>query len=159
MSGYYNAPLRSPVLIGRRKNDIATFIYPQHPGAFTINIRTSGLNIKAYTAPSNVPAMQAVIGLVVRFLSTLVLSGVICSAAINVADVDTIINAGLGCHDTPGLAVAVVKDGQVLLSKGYGVKNQTSGDAVTNTTLFTIASLTKAFTTTLLNKVLYDNGR
>ncbi|KAK7488400.1 hypothetical protein BaRGS_00020374 [Batillaria attramentaria] len=58
------------------------------------------------------------------------------------------------CHNNPGLAVAVVKDGQVLLSKGYGVTDLDSQQPVTTDTQFQIASLTKAFTAALLATVL-----
>ncbi len=50
----------------------------------------------------------------------------------------------------PGLAVAVVKDGRVVLAKGYGVRHATEGGPVDEHTLFAIASNTKAFTTAAL---------
>ena len=48
--------------------------------------------------------------------------------------------------DVPGLAVAIVKDGRVVLSRGYGVRELGGNDAVDDRTLFAIASNTKAFT-------------
>ncbi|MFQ5633644.1 MAG: serine hydrolase domain-containing protein, partial [bacterium] len=45
----------------------------------------------------------------------------------------------------PGMAVAIVKDDQVVLAKGYGVQNSTNGGQVDENTLFAIASNTKAF--------------
>ena len=45
----------------------------------------------------------------------------------------------------PGLSVAVVKDGKVVLAKGYGVKELGKTDPVDDNTLFAIASNTKAF--------------
>ncbi|XP_041369961.1 protein flp-like [Gigantopelta aegis] len=68
--------------------------------------------------------------------------------------IDEVVSAGLQCHKTPGLAVAVVKDGQVVLSKGYGFADVETQTPVTGETLFGIASNTKAFTTTLLVKLL-----
>ncbi|KAK3097217.1 hypothetical protein FSP39_007591, partial [Pinctada imbricata] len=61
--------------------------------------------------------------------------------------------------NNPGLAVSVVKDGKILFAKGYGVSDNISKKPVTNNTLFQIASLTKAFTSTLLTKQLdqYSN--
>lgn len=50
----------------------------------------------------------------------------------------------------PGLALAVVKDGRILLARGYGVKNISGQDKVDADTLFNIASNTKAFTATAL---------
>ncbi|XP_050400127.2 uncharacterized protein LOC126817312 [Patella vulgata] len=58
------------------------------------------------------------------------------------------------CHDNPGLSVAIVKDGQTIFTKGYGVRDFDSKDKVTNETLFLIASLSKAFAATLVVKLL-----
>lgn len=57
----------------------------------------------------------------------------------------------------PGLAVAIVKDGDVVLAKGYGVRSITEGGAVDENTLFAIASNSKAFTTASL-AMLVDDG-
>lgn len=48
--------------------------------------------------------------------------------------------------DVPGMAIAIVKDNEVIFSKGFGVKNIASGEAVDEHSLFAIASNTKAFT-------------
>ncbi len=58
----------------------------------------------------------------------------------------------------PGLAVAIVKDDSVVLSKGYGIRDMRKEDPVDNKTLFAIASNTKAFTATLI-AMLVDDGR
>ncbi|MBN2355584.1 serine hydrolase [candidate division KSB1 bacterium] len=50
----------------------------------------------------------------------------------------------------PGVGLAVVKDGQILLAKGYGVRTLGADDPVDERTLFGIASNTKAFTATAL---------
>ncbi|HEY1352133.1 MAG TPA: serine hydrolase [Ktedonobacteraceae bacterium] len=46
----------------------------------------------------------------------------------------------------PGIALAIVKDGKVLLSQGYGKRNVAENLDITPQTLFAIASCTKAFT-------------
>ena len=52
---------------------------------------------------------------------------------------------------TPGAAVAVVKDGAVIFSKGYGYKNLASGEKVDGeSTIFEWGSITKLFTWTSL---------
>jgi CubicO group peptidase (beta-lactamase class C family) len=56
------------------------------------------------------------------------------------------------------MAIAVVKDGQVLLARGYGVRRTGDTTRVDANTLFQIASNTKAFTTALLAQ-LVDSGR
>ncbi len=58
----------------------------------------------------------------------------------------------------PGLAIAVVKDDQILLSKGYGVRRVGTNDAVDQKTLFAIASNSKAFTAAALG-ILVDEGK
>lgn len=58
----------------------------------------------------------------------------------------------------PGAAIAVVKDGKVLLAKGYGVRRLGERTPVDVHTLFQIASNTKAFTTACL-AMLVDSGR
>ena len=52
--------------------------------------------------------------------------------------------------DVPGIAVAIVKDGDVVLAKGYGVRKLGEPAPVTAQSLFRIASNTKAFTTAAL---------
>jgi len=58
----------------------------------------------------------------------------------------------------PGAAVAVVKDGKVLLCRGYGIKKIGETERVDEHTLFAIASNTKAFTATAL-ALLVDEGK
>src|SRR5579871_524591 len=48
--------------------------------------------------------------------------------------------------NVPGMAVAIVKDGHVVLAKGYGVRKLGDSAPVTADTLFGIASNSKAFT-------------
>jgi len=56
----------------------------------------------------------------------------------------------------PGMAVAVVKDGQVVLAKGYGVRRAGEPAPVDADTLFGIASNTKAFTCAALSILVQD---
>ena len=50
----------------------------------------------------------------------------------------------------PGLSVAIVKDGKVVLAKGYGVRRLGDPTPVDARTRFGIASNTKLFTATAL---------
>ena len=59
--------------------------------------------------------------------------------------------------NVPGIAVAIVKDNDVVLSKGYGVKKAGSMQKVDANTLFAIASNTKSFTSAAL-AMLVDEG-
>jgi CubicO group peptidase (beta-lactamase class C family) len=56
------------------------------------------------------------------------------------------------------MAVAIVKDGKMVLAKGYGVKKFSEKDEVDENTLFAIASNTKAFTAAAL-AILVDEGK
>ena len=57
-----------------------------------------------------------------------------------------------------GMAVAVVKDGNVIFMKGYGTKTVGKADPVTNDTVFQIGSTSKAFTAALVAMEV-DRGR
>ena len=57
----------------------------------------------------------------------------------------------------PGMGVSLYKDGQVILSKGYGVKSLETGVPVDAHTLFQIGSVSKSFTAAILAQ-LVDEG-
>lgn len=57
-----------------------------------------------------------------------------------------------------GLAIAVVKDDQVVFSKGYGLKDIYKKDKVNPGSLFNIASCSKAFTAACIG-ILVDEGK
>src|ERR1700722_6758661 len=59
---------------------------------------------------------------------------------------DSYIQKGLKDWNLPGLSVVIVKDGKVVLMKGYGVKDIQTNKPVDENTLFMIASNTKLFT-------------
>jgi len=63
---------------------------------------------------------------------------------------DSYVQRALNTWKIPGVAVAVVKDGKVIVMKGYGVKEAGKVDKVDENTLFMIGSNTKAFTATAL---------
>lgn len=60
--------------------------------------------------------------------------------------------------DVPGIAVAIVKDGRIVLERGYGIRELGKTDPVDENTLFAIASNTKAFTAAALS-MLADEGK
>jgi len=63
---------------------------------------------------------------------------------------DNYVNKALADWQIPGVAVCIVKNGKVVLMKGYGVREVNSNDKVDEHTLFMIGSNTKAFTATAL---------
>ncbi|MHB9784012.1 serine hydrolase [Stenotrophomonas maltophilia] len=73
-------------------------------------------------------------------------------------DLDATVERVRAQFDVPGIAVAVVKDGKVVLERGWGVREQGRQDPVQADTLFAIASNTKAFTATSLN-LLAEDGK
>jgi len=70
---------------------------------------------------------------------------------------DKYINRAIKKWNIPGLAVAIVKDGKVVVSKGYGKQSMSRKDKVDENTLFMIGSNSKAFTSTLLCWLQFDN--
>jgi len=61
-------------------------------------------------------------------------------------------------QDIPGFAIAVVKDGKIIYSKAFGVKNITSKEKMTTESLFHQASVTKTFVATSIMQ-LVEQGR
>lgn len=74
------------------------------------------------------------------------------------ADLDRFVEATMRQFDVPGVAVAIVKDGKVVVAKGYGVKRLGDPAPVGPRTRFGIASNTKAFTATALG-ILVEEGK
>ena len=90
--------------------------------------------------------------------SSLLLAGYLLAQAVDPAAVDSIVTQGLAASKAPGIAVAVVRDGQVAYLKGHGVREAGGALPVTPDTLFCIGSMTKAFTATAM-ALLVDEGR
>jgi len=58
----------------------------------------------------------------------------------------------------PGAALAVARDGDIVLERGYGVADEQSGEAVEPDSLFRIASLSKPLTAVAVMKLVDENG-
>src|ERR1700744_1219877 len=71
---------------------------------------------------------------------------------------DAYINRALTNWRIPGAAICIVKDGKVVLMKGYGIKELGLNNKVDENTLFMIGSNTKAFTATSL-AILQTQGK
>lgn len=75
------------------------------------------------------------------------------------AFLDTVMPATLAKYNVPGATVAVVKDGRLVVAKGYGYSNLSGRIPVdANTTSFRIGSVTKLFTWTAVMQ-LVDEGK
>src|SRR6476660_3951768 len=73
-------------------------------------------------------------------------------------DLDAYVASSMKTFDVPGMAVAIVKGGKILVAKGYGVRKLGDPTPVDENTLFGIGSNTKAFTTAAL-ATLVDDGK
>jgi CubicO group peptidase (beta-lactamase class C family) len=71
---------------------------------------------------------------------------------------DEVVVRGLAALKVPGAAIAIVKDKEVILAKGYGFRDVEGKLPVTADTLMAIGSSTKAFTTFTLG-TLVDQGK
>jgi CubicO group peptidase (beta-lactamase class C family) len=96
-------------------------------------------------------------------LSTLIAAVGVCTLAVQPAAVaqqpplagfDAAVAKAVQEWRTPGLAIAVVKDGQVVFSKGYGVRELGKSEPVDTRTLFAIGSTTKAMTAALVGMLV-----
>lgn len=98
------------------------------------------------------------------FLSVLIVIGLTVQAFAQhqpsfISDsLDTYIKRGMADWQIPGLAIAIVKDGKVIVSKGYGVREVGRHEPVDENTLFFIASNTKLFTGTAIARFLYETS-
>ena len=63
---------------------------------------------------------------------------------------DTYVERALTLWQIPGVAVGIVKDGELVFAKGYGIRELGKPEKVDANTLFMIGSNTKAFTGTAL---------
>jgi CubicO group peptidase (beta-lactamase class C family) len=62
-----------------------------------------------------------------------------------IAELEKIIPELMKKADIPGMSIAVIKDGKIIWTEGFGIKNTKTGEAVTKDTIFEAASLTKPF--------------
>jgi len=93
------------------------------------------------------------------FTCLLVLFSIISlSQPLSSKKIDRLTGRVLKEFNVPAIAVAVVKDGEVIHMEGYGVRSVATGEKTDEKTLFAIASNTKAFTTAALG-ILTDEGK
>jgi len=93
-----------------------------------------------------------------KYLFLICLVPSITFAQISSKQIDSLVAVALLKFKVAGAAVAVVKDGKVIHSKGYGLVDINTKQAVNENTNFQIASNTKAFTSTAL-AILEEEGK
>lgn len=93
-----------------------------------------------------------------RLAAPLLATFATCAAAAPPADLDARIETAMQQHGVPGLAIAIVEDGEVALARGYGVRRLGGREPVDADTIFPTGSTGKAFTAAAL-AVLVDEGK
>ena len=78
--------------------------------------------------------------------------------AAQLAEFDAFVEGVRKQFEVPGIAVAIVQDGKIVMERGYGVRELGKPAKVDEHTMFAIASNTKAFTAAALN-MLQDEGK
>src|SRR6202041_1019149 len=100
------------------------------------------------------------------FIAAAVVSGFLASAAQAqtpddknlAASIDKAAAAAVAAGESPGLEVAVVKNGKAVLVKSYGAANLEQHVPVSNNSVFRIGSVTKQFTAVAL-LLLAEEGK
>jgi len=96
--------------------------------------------------------------LLVKILLLTFISVTAQSNSKKIAELDAYIQKGIELWKPPGFAVTVVKDGEIIFKKGYGVTTVGTNNKVDENTLFVCASTTKAFVAAGL-AMLVDDGK
>lgn len=79
------------------------------------------------------------------------------NARVLIQELDAYIEKARQHWEIPGLSVAIVKDGELLLSKGYGLRSLASTEKIDENTIFSIGSTTKAMVAAAMG-MLVDEG-
>ena len=93
-----------------------------------------------------------------KFSILLLLISFISFSQIEEKKLDELIQNTLKTFDVPGISVGIIKDGEVVYSKGFGTRSLTTNQTMTDETLVGIASNSKGFTATAL-AILADEGK
>ena len=80
------------------------------------------------------------------------------SQELNAEQIDSLVQKTMKTFEVPGIAVAVLKDGEVVHMEGYGTRSLKDSGKVDQNTLFGVASNTKAMTSAAL-AMLVDEGK
>ncbi len=89
-------------------------------------------------------------GLLVQF------SGAAGADESRLSGLDSYIEAAMRDWKTPGLSLAIVKDGKIVIAKGYGIRRLGGSDPVDANTVFAAASITKTFTAAAVATLVAD---
>lgn len=93
-----------------------------------------------------------------RYPVLLLLSALTFAPALHATPLDDAILAEMKRTNIPGVGIAVVKDGKIILEKGYGLANVEHAIKVTPKTMFQSGSIGKTFTASLI-MLLAEEGK
>lgn len=79
-------------------------------------------------------------------------------AQLSPTQIDSLVEKTMKTFNVPGMAVAVLKDGEIYMQNTYGIQSIQTKKPVDKQTMFGVASNTKAFTTAALAQ-LVDQGK
>jgi len=71
-------------------------------------------------------------------------------------ELESYVERSLEVWKIPGIAICVVKDGEIIIERGYGVKQYNKSEPVDEHTLFLLGSASKAFIATALANLVYQ---
>lgn len=77
---------------------------------------------------------------------------------LDLGKLNSYISKSVAEHQLPGLAIGIVQDGEILFQQGYGVCKMGETTRVNTSSMFGIASLSKAFTAAAIG-MLVDEGK
>src|SRR5215469_8699955 len=104
------------------------------------------------------PMTKRFLRLPLWFAIQLILVAGVVQAQTPPTDLDEYVARAMKAFEVPGMSISVVKEGKVILAKGYGVRQLGDPAPVDANTLFGIGSNTKAFTSAAI-ATLVDEGK
>ena len=100
--------------------------------------------------------------LMIPVIALCLASSAVCArsqtAQSNLSSIDEYLQTAMQKSHVPGISVAVVQDGKLILARGYGLANVELSVPATENTVYQIASVTKTFTATAIN-ILVDEDK
>ncbi|MEK7794077.1 MAG: serine hydrolase domain-containing protein, partial [Candidatus Hydrogenedentota bacterium] len=93
-----------------------------------------------------------------RLLFLLLVPFAVCAAEPDFDAYSAYVTQAMKDWEVPAIAIAVVKDGEVVFAKGFGSRTIGKDEPVDENTLFSIGSITKSFTSGAL-AILADEGK
>ncbi len=111
-----------------------------------------------FDEPDTSMTLQRSIRLIALLLFVLVLPQFVPAQEAPLNGFDDYVNKALRDWEVPGVAIAVVKNDQIVFAKGYGVRKLGEPTPVNEQTLFAIGSSSKAFTAAAV-AMLVDEGK